>query len=160
MKKLFLSLMLLLFSCSLSLAQIQGFDSTYIGELKKDVWGTYKEIIKQNLKMTPKESDVFWPLFDEYMAAHDPIVDKRLKITEDYMMNYYSLDDATAKELIIKAFESEQEELNMKKEFLNKMLDKLPAPLVGKFAQIDARVSALINLIRMSSIPLVRESEQ
>jgi hypothetical protein len=158
MKKL--SLILVLTFCSLSFAQIQGFDSTYINDLKTDVWRTYKEIVKQNLKMTPEQADIFWPLFDEYMAAHDPIVDKRVKLTENYMMNYYSLDDATAKELIKKAIESEEEELDMKKEYINKMLEKLPAPLVGKFAQIDARVSALIDLVRMSSIPLVRTSEE
>ena len=42
---------------------------------------------------------------------------------------------------------------------LDKMFEQLPAPLVGKFFQIDNRVSALVDLVRMSSTPLVRDEE-
>jgi Spy/CpxP family protein refolding chaperone len=158
MKKL-LVLSLLVFT-SLSFAQIQSFDSTYIEGLKKDLAGTFKEIVKENLKLTEDEAKIFWPLFDEYMAARNPIMEKRVSITEEYMMNYYALDDATAKDLINKAVESNQDLLDLRKEYLNKMFEQLPAPLVGKFFQIDNRVSALVDLVRMSSTPLVREEEK
>ena len=157
MKKL-LVLSLLVFT-SLSFAQIQSFDSTYIEGLKKDLAGTFKEIVKENLKLTEDEAKIFWPLFDEYMAARNPIMEKRVSITEEYMMNYYALDDATAKDLINKAVESNQDLLDLRKEYLNKMFEQLPAPLVGKFFQIDNRVSALVDLVRMSATPLVRDEE-
>lgn len=144
---------------SLSFAQIQSFDSTYIEGLKKDVGGTFKEIVKENLKLTEDEAKIFWPLFDEYMAARSPIFDKRVSITEEYMMNYYALDDATAKDLISKSMQSNQDLLDLRKEYLNKMFEQLPAPLVGKFFQIDNRVTALIDLVRMSATPLVRDEE-
>jgi hypothetical protein len=145
---------------SLSFAQIQSFDSTYIEGLKKDMGGTFKEIVKENLKLTEGEAKIFWPLFDEYMAARSPIFEKRVSITEEYMMNYYALDDATAKNLIGKAMQSNQDLLDLRKEYVNKMFEQLPAPLVGKFFQIDNRVSALVDLVRMSSTPLVREEEK
>ena len=157
MKKL-LVLSLLVFT-SLSFAQIQSFDSTYIEGLKKDVGGTFKEIVKENLKLTEDEAKIFWPLFDEYMAARSPIFDKRVSITEEYMMNYYALDDATAKDLISQAMQSGQDLFDLRKEYLDKMFEQLPAPLVGKFFQIDNRVSALVDLVRMSATPLVRDEE-
>jgi hypothetical protein len=49
--------------------------------------------------------------------------------------------------------------LDLRKEYLNKMFEQLPAPLVGKFFQIDNRVSALLDLVRMSATPLVRDEE-
>lgn len=157
MKKL-LVLSLLVFT-SLSFAQIQSFDSTYIEGLKKDVGGTFKEIVKENLKLTEDEANKFWPLFDQYLAARSPIFEERVSITEEYMMNYYALDDATAKDLINKAVQSNQDLLDLRKKYLNKMFEKLPAPLVGKFFQIDNRVSALLDLVRMSATPLVRDEE-
>ena len=157
MKKL-LVLSLLVFT-SLSFAQIQSFDSTYIEGLKKDVGGTFKEIVKENLKLTEDEANKFWPLFDQYLAARSPIFEKRVSITEEFMMNYYAMDDATAKDLIDKAIQSQQDLMDVRKEYLDKMFEQLPAPLVGKFFQIDNRVSAVADLVRMSATPLVRDEE-
>jgi len=157
MKKILL--VIVLFACTFSFAQIQSFDSTYIEGLKKDVGGTFKEIVKENLKLTEDEAKIFWPLFDEYMAARSPIFEERVSITEEYMMNYYALDDATAKDLINKSVQSNQNLLDLRKEYLNKMFEQLPAPLVGKFFQIDNRVSAMLDLVRMSVTPLVRDEE-
>ena len=157
MKKL-LVLSLLVFT-SLSFAQIQSFDSTYIEGLKKDVGGTFKEIVKENLKLTEDEANKFWPLFDEYLAARSPIFEERVSITEEFMMNYYAMDDATAKDLIDKAIQSQQDLMDVRKEYLDKMFEVLPAPLVGKFFQIDNRVSAVVDLVRMSATPLVRDEE-
>ena len=157
MKKL-LVLSLLVFT-SLSFAQIESFDSTYIEGLKKDVGGTFKDIVKDNLKLTEDEAKVFWPLFDEYLAARSPIFEERVSITEEFMMNYYAMDDATAKDLINKAIQSQQDLMDVRKEYLNKMFEVLPAPLVGKFFQLDNRVSAVVDLVRMSATPLVRDEE-
>lgn len=157
MKKL-LILSLLVFT-SLSFSQIESFDSTYIEGLKKDLGGTFKEIVKENLKLTEDEANKFWPLFDEYMAARSPIFEERVSITEEFMMNYYAMDDATAKDLIDKSMKSYQDIMDLRKDYLNKMFEVLPAPIVGKFFQIDNRITALVDLVRMSATPLVRDEE-
>ncbi len=157
MKKLIV--LSLLFFASVSFAQIQSFDSEYIDEVKADAWGTYLEIIGDNLVLTEEQAEIFLPMLDQYIADQNKVADMRMKNTEEYMMNYYDLDDATAKDLLNKAVEIDQERMNIKREFMAKMLEKLPAPLVGKFFQLDARIFALIDLVRMSAIPLVREEE-
>jgi hypothetical protein len=157
MKKLIV--LSLLFFASVSFAQIQSFDSEYIDEVKADAWGTYLEIIGDNLVLTEEQAEIFLPMLDQYIADQNKVADMRMKNTEEYMMNYYDLDDATAKDLLSKAVEIDQERMNIKREFMAKMLEKLPAPLVGKFFQLDARIFALIDLVRMSAIPLVREEE-
>lgn len=157
MKKLFILPMLLI--ASFTFAQIESLDSAHIAGIKKDLKGTFTEIVKQNLKLTEDEAKIFWPLYDGYMAARNPIFEERVNITEDYMMNYYAMDNATAKDLINRSFKLSQDLLDVKKEYLDKMMEKLPAQLVGKFFQIDTRFSALADLVRMSSTPLVREEE-
>ncbi len=156
MKKL---LVLVLVFTSLSFAQIESFDSTYIDGIKKDLGGTFKEIVKDNLKLTEDEANKFWPLFDEYMAARSPIMEEKVAITEEFMMNYYAMDDATAKDLLAKTMKSYQDLLDLRKEYVNKMFEQLPAPIVGKFFQIDNRVTAVAEVVRMSATPLVRDEE-
>lgn len=157
MKKI--SILFVLIFTSISFAQIESFDSSYIDELKTDVWGTYVEIIDDNLTLTAEQAEIFWPMLDQFIADRNKVADMRIKNTEEYMMNYYDLDDATAKDLLNKAVEIDQERMNIGREFMNKMLEKFPPQLVGKFFQLDARLTALMDLVRMSSVPLVREED-
>jgi hypothetical protein len=149
----------LLIFASIGFAQIESFDSEYIEEVKADAWGTYVEIIEDNLVLTDEQAKIFLPMLDEYLADQGKVADMRMKNTQEYMMNYYDLDDATAKNLLNKAVEIEQERMNIRREYMDKMLEKLPPKVVGKFFQLDARIFALIDLVRMSSIPMVREEE-
>lgn len=157
MKKI--SVLFALIFASTSFAQIDSFDSSYIDEVKADAWGTYIQIIGDNLTLTDEQAQILAPIMESYIADQNKVADMRVKNTENYMMNYYDLDDATATDLLNKAFEIEQERLNIKREYVDKMLEKLPPTVVGKFFQLDARIFALIDLVRMSSIPLVRQGE-
>jgi hypothetical protein len=158
MKKIAVSFVLIF--ASITFAQIESFDSEYINEIKQDVWGTYVEIIGDNLALTEEQAEIFMPMLDQYLADQGKVADMRIQNTKDYMMNYYDLNDSTGRALLNKAMEVEQERLNIRREYMDKMLEKLPAPLVGKFFQLDVRIFALIDLVRMSSIPLVRQGEE
>jgi len=157
MKKI--SVLFILVFASITFAQIESFDSSYIDELKADVWGTYVEIVTDNLTLTAEQAEIFWPMLDQFIADRNKVADMRIKNTEEYMINYYDLDDAKAKDLLNKAVEIEQERMNVSREFMDKLLEKFPPQLVGKFFQLDARLTALMDLVRMSSVPLVREEE-
>jgi hypothetical protein len=157
MKKLLI--LSLLFFASVNFAQIESFDSQYIDEIKQDAWGTYVEIVADNLTLTDEQAEIFAPMLDDYIADQNKVIDMRIKNTEEYMMNYYALDDSTARVLLNKAVEIEQERLNIRREYMGKMLEKLPTTVVGKFFQLDVRIFALIDLVRMSSIPMIRSEE-
>lgn len=149
----------LLIFTSLSFAQIESFDSTYIDEIKADAWGTYIDIVTNNLALTDEQAEVFLPMLNDYIADQSKVADMRVANTKEYIMNYYALDDSTARNLLNNALEIEQERINIRREYMSKMLEKLPATVVGKFFQLDARIFALIDLVRMSSIPMVRSEE-
>ena len=50
--------------------------------------------------------------------------------------------------------------VDLQKEYINKMLEGLPISVVGKFFQIDNRIAAIIDITRMTNLPLVREEEK
>ncbi|MGE5806609.1 MAG: hypothetical protein ACM34M_12520 [Ignavibacteria bacterium] len=111
------------------------------------------------MTLTEEQAKIFWPLFNDYIAAYDSIRNQSAAIIEEYMMNYYAMDDKTAKELLTKSMKLNEEVFTLKKKHLDIMLGKLPAVVVGKFFQIDARTTALVDVVRMSSVPLVRKPE-
>jgi len=158
MKMLMPILVLMFFSVSFS--QIESFESNYVEMLKKDIQAESKQIVADNLTLTEEQAKIFWPLYDEYDAAYDGLVDERVKVIEEYMMNYYGMDEETGKDLITKSMNLKQKAIDIQKEYIYKMMEVLPASVVGKFFQIDNRIAAIIDIARMANLPLIREEEQ
>ena len=157
MKKLFV-FFLLIFT-SMSFAQIESFESDYVQMLKKDIQEASKQIVADNLTLTEEQATIFWPLYDEYDAAYDNLVNERVKVIEEYIMNYYGLDEAIGKDLISKSINLKYKAVDLQKEYIDKMLEVLPISVVGKFFQLDNRIAALIDIGRMSNLPMIREED-
>ena len=158
MKKLIV-IPLLLF-CSFGFSQVKSFESDYIEMLKKDIQAESRNIVADNLTLTNEQAKIFWPLYDEYDAAYDKMVDERVDVIKDYMMNYYGMDEEKGKELINKSISLKEKAVDLQKEYIDKMLEVLPISVVGKFFQIDNRISAIIDITRMTNLPLLREEEK
>jgi len=157
MKKLIILPLLLLFSTCF--AQIESFESEYVEMIKKGIQEESRMIVAENLTLTEEQAKIFWPLYDEYDAAYDGLVNERVKVIEDYLMNYYGLDEEIGKELIDKSIELKKKAVDLQEEYVNKMLEVLPISVVGKFFQIDNRIAAIIDIARMANIPLLREEQ-
>jgi len=157
MKRLFI--LVVLFVCSLGFAQIESFESDYVEMLKKDIQDASRSIVAENLTLTEEQAEIFWPLYDEYDAAYDKMVNERVQVIEKYMMNYYGMDEETGKELISKSIELKKKATGLQEEYVNKMLKVLPVSVVGRFFQIDNRIAAIIDITRMANLPLLREEE-
>ena len=158
MKKL-IFIPLLLF-VTYSSAQIKSFESEYVDMLKKDIQAESRNIVADNLTLTDEQAKVFWPLYDEYDAAYDKMVNDRVEVIKDYMMHYYGMDEGKGKELIDKSINLKEKAVDLQKEYINKMLEVLPISVVGKFFQIDNRIAAIIDITRMANLPLMREEEK
>ena len=157
MKQLIILLTLLL--CSYSFGQIESFDSEYIKILKKGVQEDSKNLVAANLTLTDEQAKIFWPLYDEYDAEYDKMVDERVDIIKKYMMEYYGMDTEAGKDLINRSIDLKKRAVDLQEKYIDKMMEVLPISVVGRFFQIDNRISALIDIARMSNLPLAREEK-
>lgn len=146
--------------CSLGFAQVESFESEYVEMLKKDIQAESRKIVADNLTLTEDQSKIFWPIYDEYDAAYDKMVDERVEVIKEYMMNFYGMDEETGRKLIAKSIDLKEKAVDLQKKYINKMLEVLPISVVGKFFQIDNRIAAIIDITRMANLPLLREEEQ
>lgn len=158
MKKLLLSSIFILFAASTINAQF--FKQSDIDIYKGDVAKQAKGLVKDHLDLTEDQAKIFWPLYDEYRAESDEILNEELRVIEDYLMNYYILDDSKAMELMRKSNELRKNKLELQEEYLEKMAKVLPAKLVGKYFQIDHRLELMISQQRTEKIPLVRDQDK
>jgi len=137
-------------------AQTQYFETDIQG-IRKDIREVAKEIFAENMVLTPEEGKIFWPLYDEYAAEVKILGDKEVKLTEEYMLNFYLMEDKTASNLLEDVLNLERDQQSLKSEYIRKMKKVLPAKVVGRFYQIDKRLNLLIQTEKMSRIPMLKK---
>ena len=111
------------------------------------------------MELTPDQAKIFWPLYDEYMAELALLGDKEVKLTEEYMPNFYLMEEKTASNLLDEVLNLERDKQSLKAEYIRKMKKVLPAKVVGKFYQVQRRLELLIDAEKVSRIPLLKKEE-
>jgi len=139
-------------------AQTEYFETDIRG-IRTDIREVAKEIVAENLELTTEQAKIFWPLYDEYMAELALLGDKEVKLTEEYMLNFYLMEEKTASNLLDEVLNLERDKQSIKSEYIRKMKKVLPAKVVGKFYQIERRLSLLIDAEKVSRIPLLKKEE-
>ncbi len=109
--------------------------------------------------MTPDQATIFWPLFDEYDKEDHQLGDKEVEILENYMLNYYAMDQEEGSKILNDIMQIRLDRLNLEKEYVDKMNNVLPFNVVGKFYQVNRRLNLLIDVQKAVKIPLLREPE-
>jgi hypothetical protein len=123
--------------------------------MRKDVRAEKADIVAKTMELDADQAAAFWPVYKKYEAEAKTLGDERLKIITDYAENFEALTDAKAKDLITRAIALEGKEHALKTRYLDGFLAVLPAKVVARFFQVEARINNLIDLELSSQIPLV-----
>jgi len=113
-------------------------------------------IIAQNLTLTDDEAAEFWPLYNEYNAALNQLLDERLKLIKGYLDQHEQLTDAQATALADNVFAWEGKRLELKRSWFKKFLAVVPATKAAKFYQVENQINAALDLKLMDSMPLIK----
>jgi len=131
-------------------------DSRQLIELmRKDVRAEKADIVAKTMELSAEEAALFWPVYKRYETEATTLGDERLAIITDYADNIDTLTDEKARDLITRAIALEGKEHSLKERYLEEFLAILPAKVVARFFQVDARINNLIDLELSTQIPLV-----
>jgi hypothetical protein len=141
---------------------VQALDDTemaqaraLIEDARAEMRSSRDALISENLKLTPAESDAFWPVYREYNRKRAELWDSRLNIFLDYAAKYPDVDDATAKDLINRSLAYDRKLQKLQDAYAPKFMKVLPAAKVMRLLQIDSRIETLVEIQVQQSIPLV-----
>src|SRR5215471_10302264 len=68
--------------------------------LRKDLRAKRKQIIAANMKLTEKEAEKFWPVYDQYVAELIKINDTKYTLIQDYARNYSQMTTEQAEKYV------------------------------------------------------------
>jgi len=144
--------MLTVFTVS-SMAQEKPADNMQL--VREKIQTDKKLFIAQNMNLTESEAKVFWPVYEDYQKELDKLVDKTVKLIENYAANYQTMTEEAAKELINGYLAIETERVTLMKSFLPKLRKVLPEKKVARYYQLENKINAVVKYGLARQIPLV-----
>lgn len=161
MRKLIaLAFVLLVAAPALAQQQVQVEETDlarYLELLQEGVWETRGEVMGQAMDLSTDDAAKFWPVYREYEIEANKIAEARNQLIARYAEVFATLTDANANELAETSFTLDQQELQLRKMYFERMKEVLGAAKATRFAQIDNQLAMLIRLQIATQLPLMRK---
>jgi len=122
---------------------------------RKDIRSQKKQMIAANMKLTDKEAEQFWPIYDQYTAELVKINDQKYAAIKQYAQNYDTLTDDQAVTLTRQALEVDGSVAQLRQKYIPLFRKVISGKKTATFFQLDRRLVMLIDLQLASQIPLV-----
>lgn len=132
-----------------------GYLNAYIALLKSDLEGRKKGFIAEGLRLSDKESALFWPIHQSYESDMKRLDDERDQLIRGYADDYGRMTDAKAKELLERRFALEAKRVDLKKTYFKRLEKVLPGKTVARFFQLEYRFRLMTDLKIISEVPLI-----
>ncbi len=152
MKKLIIGFVLTVFAFGLNAQAVNDYMELSRQALKIEK----KAIITDAMLFSEEESEVFWPLYNEYAEKMYIINTSKLNLIKDFANSYETMPDEKAQELWTKAMSVDEELLKLEKTYFKKFLKILPATRVVRYFQIENKMDMLIGAELAEEIPLMQ----
>jgi hypothetical protein len=113
-----------------------------------------KLVVAANMNLNTNEKEGFWAVYEDYQKDLEKILERKVALIEDFAVNFETLSDAKASELLDSYLKIEADTVKLKKSYLGKFKKVLPAQKVVRYYQIENKIDAIIDYDLVDKIPL------
>jgi Spy/CpxP family protein refolding chaperone len=118
-----------------------------------------KAVVGQNMKLTAKQAQVFWPLYEKYEDAMDKVDNRHAREIKEYAKNYQNLTDEQANRKLDEVMQVAQDRIDVQRRFIPKFRAVLPGITVTRFFQVDNKLHALVQCQIAQLVPLASKPD-
>ncbi len=115
-----------------------------------------RAIVKETMKLTEKESAVFWPLYDDYVKIQVYGYRQWTALIERYLKERENLSEKNAKEMITKMQDLQAEDVEVKRKYANKFSKILPYKRVFEYFLLEEKIDAGLNAFVAEELPPIK----
>ena len=115
-----------------------------------------KRIVEANMKLTPQETEKFWPIYNSYRTEADKLSKQTLAIIIDYANSYNtgSVSNDDAAKLQKQVLELQDDKQDLKEKYLKRIAKEVSPQRALRFLQIEDQLDAMALLEVSREIPL------
>lgn len=138
-----------------SYAPAYGQVDSYIELLRSDIRTQKQMVLTQAMQFSDEQASTFWPIYREYDLERAQIGDQRLALIKDFAANYMTMTDEKAKEIADRSFKLEEDRVQLRKKYYDRVQKALDPIIAAKFIQVERAIDALIDVQLASELPLM-----
>jgi len=125
-------------------------------ELARDILKTEKKAaVAAEMDLTDAEITPFWELYNEYNNKLSQTQNKRVALIKEYAVNYETMTDEKADEIMLNYIKYQQELLKLKKFYYGRFKKILPKGKAARYFQLENKIQTLVDAELAMGIPLV-----
>jgi uncharacterized protein (DUF342 family) len=114
-----------------------------------------KLLVAMNMKLTETEAEKFWPLYEEHQKSLKTVNMRFSDLIDKYASIYPEITDEIAGSLLDNYLSIENHLFEVRKSYLPKFREILPAAKVARYYQIENKIMAVIRYDAAANIPLM-----
>jgi Zn-dependent M32 family carboxypeptidase len=107
------------------------------------------------MKLTDKEAEQFWPIFDQYNGELIKINDKKYAAIKEFAKSYDTLADDQSERLTKDILDVDQSVAQLRMKYIPIFGKVISGKKTALFFQLDRRLVMMIDLQLSAGIPLV-----
>lgn len=116
-----------------------------------------KFLVASNMELTDSEAKAFWPLYEGYQGELMQLNERLGKTITDYadLINKGAVPDDHATTLLNEALAVEKAEIDLKRDYADKVAAVLPATKAARYMQIETKIRSMLKGELAKRIPLI-----
>ena len=154
-----LSVLPIVFLCVAALAagQQDPAAARQLAEARALIQESQHTIVREELRLSAEEAAAFWPLYERYRDALQPIQDRYVDMIVEYMRHYEAgqFSEEYAERMLDDYFQIKSGLLRERRSFIPRFGEILPKRKVALFYQLENKFFANIDAELALSVPLI-----
>ena len=135
-------------------------ERAYVRLLRSDLKTEKEAIIKEDMQLTPQQAAAFWPIYKNYDAEQNKLIDQKRAVFQDYAQNFMTMNDQKADQIAQKVIALDDQRLALRKKYYQLMKSAIPTMLVVRFFHVENQIQSLIDLQIASTLPIVEQATE
>ncbi|MGA8490280.1 MAG: hypothetical protein WB711_07650 [Terriglobales bacterium] len=135
-------------------------EQAYVRLLRSDLKTKKEAIIKEEMQLTPQQAAAFWPIYKDYDAGQNKLIDQRMAVFHDYAQNFMTMNDEKADQLAQKIMALDDQRMALRRKYYQLMKAAIPTVLVVRFFHVENQIQSLIDLQIDSNLPIVEQATE
>jgi hypothetical protein len=130
-----------------------------IALLRQDLRAKKMQVIGENMSLSDKEAEKFWPVYNHYVKDLREVNDQKYALLKQYAEMWATMSDQDALIYVRHWLEADGQAQALRLKYVPVVSQVLPGKKAATFFQLDRRLNMIVDLQLFSQIPLAHEKQ-
>jgi hypothetical protein len=130
-----------------------------IALLRQDLRAKKMQVIGQNMSLSDKEAEKFWPVYNHYVKDLMEVNNQKYGLLKQYAEMWGTMSDEDALIYVRHWLEADGQAQALRLKYVPVVSQVLPGKKAATFFQLDRRLNMIVDLQLFSQIPLAHVKE-